>query len=167
MKSILLCIALLFACTIAHATDYNAGQCPVAPNCNFSSQPANAPTYSDTFTVTLGNWTEYYGIYEYVSSLDVIVTGGSGITPCSGRGCHGQSYAVTVDSATLDGVPMTKISPTLWKTSGWLSPGAHTIAVTGTVTGATWYGREAGAIQGIQYTLVPNPPPSCGNDCGD
>jgi hypothetical protein len=142
----------------ALAVDYNVGQCPVAPNCNFSARPANASTYSDTFTFDLGDWQEYNGTYDYTSSLDVVVTGGSGITPCSGRGCHGQPYTVTVDSATLDGVPMRRISATQWKTTISLSPGAHVIAVTGTVTGATWYGREGGAVQGLQYTLIPNPP---------
>jgi hypothetical protein len=157
MKSLSLLLALLLS-SVASAVDYNIGQCPVAPNCNLSAQPANASTYSDTFTFVLGNWQEYYGTYDYTSSLDVIVTGASGITPCGGRGCHGQPYSVTVDSATLDGVPMTQISAKKWQANGSLSPGTHVIAVTGTATGATWYGRESAAVQGIQYTLVANPP---------
>ena len=165
MKHLILAFIGTCSFSVAHAADYEVGQCPVAPNCSFSARPANASSYSDTFTFVLGNWKEYYGTYEYSLSLDVVVTGvANGITPCSGRGCHGQPYSVTVTKATLDGVAMSRISEYEWKVTGSLLPGPHTVSVTGTVTGAAWYGHESGAVQGLQYTLVPNPP-SCGDSC--
>jgi hypothetical protein len=164
-KHIVTGVAVALAGT-ATATDYSVGQCPVAPNCGFARPTGvSAPTYSDTFTFYLGDWQEYYGTYVYTSSVDVVVAGvQNGKTPCSGRGCQPRPYSITIDSATLDGVPMTQLDAYHWKTDISLSPGAHVIAVAGTATGATWYAREAWAVQGIQYTLVP--PPPC-TDCGE
>jgi hypothetical protein len=153
----------------AYATDFNIGQCPVASNCSFSSLPINATTYSDTLSFYLGDWHESYGTYQYTSTHDVVVDGASGITPCSGRGCRGAPYAVRVTSATLDGVPMTHTTVNghdVWTTNLSLSPGQHVIAVTGTASGATWYGRWAGQVQGVTYALVPPPPPPpCDDGC--
>ena len=151
------CVFLLAFAGAAQANSYNYGKCPVAPNCNFSSNAINATAFSDTETFDLGNWTEFYGVYDYTSSLQVVVTGFSGTTPCSGRGCHGVPYTTDVTSATLDGTPMTQTSPGVWKYVGSLAPGSHTIAVTGTASGATWASRWGGATQGITYTLVPLP----------
>jgi hypothetical protein len=142
----------------AFAADYNVGECPVLPNCYFAAGQPPVGVYSDTFMFYLGNWSESYGTYQYTSSLDVVVNGVNGIAPCAGRGCRGTPYSVTVDSATLDGAPMTLVSANHWETTISLSPGSHVIAVTGTATGG--FGREKGAVQGIQYTLVPNPPVS-------
>jgi len=169
MKQLFAGIFALLASIGVNATDYNIGQCPVATTCSFSSLPINASSYSDTLTFFLGDWGESYGTYQYASTNDVEIAGANGITPCSGRGCHGAPYAVTVKSATLDGVPMThtQTSPhDLWFTYGPLLPGSHVVSVTGSTSGATWYGRWSGAVQGVLYTLTPSPPPPPCTGCG-
>jgi hypothetical protein len=161
MKNLL--FFMLLICSSAFATDYNYGQCPVAVNCGFSSLPVNESTFSDTMTFDLGNWgPDTLGTYVYTSSTLVTVTGRSGITPCAGRGCHGQAYSIVIDSATIDGIPMIPPAPgsLQWSYPASLSPGIHVIAVVGHATGALWYARWAGGVHGIVYSLVPNPPSS-------
>jgi hypothetical protein len=162
MKCLLLCLSLVFIGD-AIGYDYSVGQCPVAANCGFGSQPGE---YSqETFTFILGNWPEAYGTYDYTSSVSVVVNGTHGITPCSGRGCRGAPYDTQITSATLDGVPMTQVSIYQWKQTISLDPGQHVVAVTAIASGATWYSRIAGQVQGITYTLVANPPcTGCGDD---
>lgn len=155
----LLATTFLFACvtlaaSASYATDYSIGQCPVAPNCTFGANPPKATTFSDTFTFYLGNWTETYGVYEYTSSVDVVMNGGKICISTGGRGSTPACGTATITSATLDGVPMTQVSQIKWEYVGSLSPGDHVMAVAGTVSGATWVGHESGGVQGVQYTLV-------------
>jgi hypothetical protein len=167
----LACVFALFASSV-YAADYDVGQCPVAPNCAIGAgQAENATTYADSTTFYLGNWTETYGIYEYTSSLRVVVSGENTLTPCSGRGCHGARVTVTVTDADVDGVEMTHRTTKgpygpidHWTYTGSLAPGQHKVTVRGSVTGATWWGRWSGSVQGLTYTLMALPP-SCGDSC--
>jgi len=183
MKRIIAALALALSVLPAFATNYFHGQCPVAGhisgttpgstagpgNCSFGSNPVNASTFRDTVTFYLGNWNEFYGIWTYTSTSQVVASGGTGITPCSGRGCHGQPYQIVIDSATIDGVPMRPpASGYTWTLPVDLAPGSHVMAVTGHASGATWYAHWSGAAQGVMYTLeaLP-PPPPCTSNCED
>lgn len=183
MKRTIAALALALAVLPAFATNYFHGQCPVAGyisgttpgstagpgNCSFGSNPVNASTFSDTETFYLGNWNEFYGIWTYTSTSRVVASGGTGITPCSGRGCRGQPYQIVIDSATIDGVPMSPpASGYTWTLPIDLAPGSHVMAVTGRASGATWYAHWSGAAQGVMYTLdaLP-PPPPCTSNCED
>jgi hypothetical protein len=171
-------------CYTASATDYFSGQCyvggPFNPypagqiggtagpsNCNMGEgQAVGVATFSDTETFYVGNWYESYGIWTYTSTTGVAVSGRTGVTPCSGRGCHGAPYTIIVDSATIDGVPLNPpTSGYTWTLSTNLAPGVHVFAVTGHASGALWYARWGAVAQGVLYTLEANPTPPC-NDCG-
>jgi hypothetical protein len=162
----LACVFALFASS-AYAAEYDVGQCPVAPNCDIGAlQAEHVTTYADSTTFYLENWTEPYGIYEYTGSLRVVVSGENGLTPCSGRDCHGARVIVTVTDADVDNVEMTHTTTKgpfgpidHWTYRGSLARGQHKLTVRGSVTGATWWGRWSGSVQGLTYTLVPRDDP--------
>jgi len=183
---------LLAACTgLAHATDYNFGRAPVvSPSSHWYGWNSQAlpGSWSDTASVTFGDWVEPDGsIYQYSNMTTVVVHGEFQRTACSGRGCVPPTRHTTIPQAVLyandgqgtltvpvdvTGTPVqfsyTPYNSTLGKVDEWqltaaLPAGEYTVVMDGT----SCSGRNCAIAGGSywfmtvnpQYTYIPAPPP--------